>query len=60
MMGDYAREQKGKCKTLRAACGLGTKAFLASIFFQFFLLNFSNVEKRWGVVTTRRGGDVSL
>ena len=56
MMRDYEREQKGKCKPLRVACGLGTIVF----FFHFFLLNFSNVEKRWGVVTTRRGGDVSL
>ena len=38
MMRDYEREQKGKCKPLRVACGVGTIVF----FFHFFLLNFSN------------------
>ena len=47
MLGDYVREQKGNCKTLRATCGVRTRTFLGLPYFSFifFLLDLSNIEK---------------
>ena len=47
MVGDYVREQRGSCKTLRVNSGVRARVFLDLQFFSFifFLLDLSNIEK---------------
>ena len=53
-MGDYVREQKSNCKTLRATGGVRTKMFLGLPFFSFifFLLDFEQHRRRGEVVSS--------